>query len=271
MKGLMKTLPVLAFCCLFLLGEAFAAGAEVELLLYERNPWLTVIGSDSPLVACYTDGVMIFLDRPASGKSGRVYKSVRLGEAAQAELRSRMKALDGLQGYYELSQATDQTTTQIVFLSEGKLKHVSSYGGVPRELEQFIGFLGNLQTQAGASAVSWRPACIEVMLWPFGYAGGAALWPKEFPGLDSPATVKRGESSYSIYLPIAEEKKFRDFMKANQDDAVLIDGKKWAVAVRIPFPHEMPPGLTATETPAVPDNVPPGKSGDAKGILAQPE
>lgn len=247
MKRLGKALPGLVFCSLLLSVGTMAAGAEVELLLYKRNPWLMVIGSDSPLVAWYTDGRMIFLDHAASGRSGAVYKSVQLSETEQAEARSRMKPLDSLQRHYELSHATDQPTTQLVFRSGGNLKQVSAYGGVPAEMAAFINFLNTLQARVGARAESWRPSFFEVMLWPFDHALGEPIpWPEDFPGLDSPAMVKRGKSSYSVYLPAEDEEKLRSFIEARQGNAVLFDGKKWSVAVRIPFPHEIPAGLTAT-------------------------
>ncbi len=247
MKRLRNALPGLVFCSVLLSVGTMAAGAEVELLLYKRNPWLMVIGSDSPLVAWYTDGQMIFLDHAASGRSGAVYKSAQLSETDQAEVRSRMEALDSLQGHYELSNATDQPTTQLVFRSGGNLKQVSAYGGVPKEMAEFIDFLDAMPTRAGARLENWHPSFFEVMLWPFDHARGEPTpWPKEFPGLDSPATVKRGQSSYSIYLPAEEEEKLRNFIEARQGNAVLLDGQKWSVAVRIPFAHEIPAGLMAT-------------------------
>jgi hypothetical protein len=261
MKKLMKALSGMMFCCLILLDGAWAAGAEVELLLYRRDPWLMVIGSDSPLAACYANGLMIFLDSAASGKSGAVYKSLQLGEAERGRLQARMAALDTLQPYYELSQATDQPTTQLVFRSGGKLKQVSAYGGMPPELAQFTAFLNSLQAQAGARAADWTPPFIEIMLWPFDHARGEPTpWPKEFPGLDSPATVKRGESSYSLYLPSAQKEKFRDFIKTKQG-AVLLEGKKWSVAARVPFPHEIPAKLTAPPASPRVQNAAPGAGG----------
>ncbi|GHU35291.1 hypothetical protein AGMMS50256_30240 [Betaproteobacteria bacterium] len=257
MKGLMKALSGMVFACLSLMTGASAATPEVELLLYKRDPWLMVIGSDSPLAACYADGLMIFLDPASSsnsGQSGPGYKSVRLDAAERGELQARMKALDTLQPYYELSHATDQPTTQLVFRSGGKLRQSSAYGGVPAEMAQFIGFLGNLQMQAYARAANWKPAFLEIMLWPFEHARGEPTpWPKEFPGLDSPAAVKRGKDSYSLYQPAAREEKFRDFLKTRRG-AVLLDGKKWAVAMRVPFPHEIPKSLTAR--PADPQTAP---------------
>lgn len=246
MKKRWKTVSAPVLCCLLSSIGTPAAGAEAELLLYERNPWLMVIGSDSPLVACYTDGRMIFLDRAASGRSGAVYKSFELDETELAELRSRMKALDALQRHYELSHATDQTTTELAFRSNGNLERISAYGGVPGEMAQFIDFLDAMQTRAAARVESWRPSFIEVMLWPFEYARGQpAPWPNHFPGLDSPSAVKRRESSYSIYLPAAEMENLWIYLEAKQGNAVLLDGEKWTLDLRIPFPHEIPEGLIA--------------------------
>ncbi|MDR1708852.1 MAG: hypothetical protein LBS70_03945 [Candidatus Accumulibacter sp.] len=235
--------PIPAFLlslALLLPPGAFAALPEVEVLYYVRDPWLSVIGSDSPLAACYADGAMIFLDRAASSsESGAVYKTLRLNGAEIASLRALTQALAGRPAHTDLSRGkTDQPVTQIVFRHEGKLKQVSAAGGMTPEIARVVEFL-NFDRLAAGRAIEWRPDFVEVMFWPYEYATDATPWPAEFPGLDSPGAKKRGKDSYSVYLPAAQAEKFREFMKTKKR-AALLDGRKWAVSSRTPFPHEIP-------------------------------
>ena len=89
-------------------------------------------------------------------------------------------------------------------------------------------------------AVPWTPAYLEVMIWPYEHAvDKPAVWHKNWPDTQSSSTIKRGDS-YSIFLPYSEKREFLEFMKTRKaKGAVLINGKKWAIATRIPFPHEI--------------------------------
>ena len=89
------------------------------------------------------------------------------------------------------------------------------------------------------AATNWLPVKIELMIWPYEYAPEASIiWPKDWPGLDSQDTIKRGDG-FSIYLPATEYSRLIEFLKRrNEKGAVLIGGKKWAADVRFPFPRE---------------------------------
>jgi hypothetical protein len=77
------------------------------------------------------------------------------------------------------------------------------------------------------------------MIWPYDYAPEPSIiWPSEWPGLQSERTIRRGES-YSVYVPSADLDALRDFLRSrNERGAVEIDGAKWAVSLRTPFPGE---------------------------------
>jgi hypothetical protein len=77
------------------------------------------------------------------------------------------------------------------------------------------------------------------MIWAYDYAPDVSIhWPKDWPGIDSPSTLKRRDA-YSIFLPGAEIPRLRDFLKTQKEKgAVEIGGKKWAVSVRNAFPSE---------------------------------
>jgi hypothetical protein len=83
------------------------------------------------------------------------------------------------------------------------------------------------------------------MIWPYDYAPEPSIaWPKRWPGLDAPTTLKRAES-FSLFVPSAEFESLHAFLAGRQEKgAVEIGGKKWAASLRLPFPHEdlwMPP------------------------------
>jgi hypothetical protein len=107
---------------------------------------------------------------------------------------------------------------------------------LPENLKELHKYLTTLNFK---DAKSWEPPFVEVMIWGYDYAPDESiLWPKEWPGLKSPYTLKRGDS-FSIFLPGKEIPKLRAFLKTRkQKGAVKIDGKKWAVSIRFTFPSE---------------------------------
>src|SRR3569833_120695 len=95
------------------------------LILLERNPWMMVIGADSPSFALYEDGMVIY--RTASG-----FRSGTLDPRAKAAL---LKSLDaaGLSqeaGGYEASNSTDQPTSLLLFYGGDRPSFVSIYGNM---------------------------------------------------------------------------------------------------------------------------------------------
>ena len=63
-------------------------------------------------------------------------------------------------------------------------------------------------------------------------------WPENWPNLESESTVQRSESLYSLYLPKVN---FEDFINLisnlNEKQAVEINGKKFSISYRFPFPN----------------------------------
>ena len=88
------------------------------------------------------------------------------------------------------------------------------------------------------NARPWHPPYFEVVIWPFTYAKSSVNWPSSFAGILDPNT-RRTRNGYRLFLPIAELDQYRAFMaKIKPKQAVLLDGRKWAVSARFPFPHE---------------------------------
>jgi len=237
------------------------------LVLMEHNPWLMVIGSDAPSFALYDDGTAIFVRRAGDAKA--VLQSVRL---ERDELDDFLKSLpleelsDLQDSPYRASSATDQPTTVIHAWREGKHAAVAVYGDVrggverakreaeKKRLPEDEMLLVDMKSVPGpfAKAVErligfehprakpWLPREVEVMIWPYAYAPDESLpWPREWPGLKDPAMRRRGRGSYSLYLPASELEPLRKFLASRREkQAILIDGKKWAVSCRLPFPRE---------------------------------
>jgi hypothetical protein len=244
-------------CCSSVTSES----SVVDLILFERNPWRTVIGSDSPVFVHYSDGLTIFL-------SGKSYKSVRLSEEEGAELLSRFLSLGELKPNYSFLQGIDVTdlpAIELYFRSVGELKRVTVYGSlkmaavaagtsVPNGLIENLVYKGGaavpkalienllyLESYSHQGAIDWSPAYVELMVWPFEYAQEESIfWPEGFPDIDSFSTIKRGSSSYSIYLPYSMNQELMALLRTSkQGGALVMNGKKWAFDTRIPFPHEI--------------------------------
>jgi len=224
--------------------RAFAqdGGPRPLIVLLEANPWLMVLGSDSPSFALYEDGTAIY--RAESG-----FQWVRLGAEERAALIDRVKpeAIAAQARFYNLSPyMSDQQTTYLFVFGPGGPKTVSIYGALRKpEIRQNLpapiaDAYGVLHGFRHPRATPWLPEKVEVMIWPYEYAPEASvIWPVGWPGLKDPATVKRRDGAYSIYLPSIELPALSAFLKTRSEKgAVEIDGHKWAVSYRFPFPRE---------------------------------
>jgi hypothetical protein len=214
-------------------------------VLIETNPWLMVIGSDTPTVAIYDDGQLIYIKKEKDKSFSYFYKQL-----AREELEAVKKKmvsfgdLSKIGKYYELTDVTDQPEIKIYLNLDGNELTTTVYGLIeldedgklPESLKSLYEYLTTLDFK---DAVPWKPQYIEVMIWEYEYAPDESIhWPKEWPGLESPQAMKRGDS-YSIFLPGAELPRLLDFLGTRKPrGAVEIDGKKWAVDFRFTFPSE---------------------------------
>lgn len=234
-------------------------GPKPIAVLLQTDPWLMVIGSDTPMVTIYEDGQVLYLKREP--KKPPVILIVHLSPKALTAIIQKLIAFGDyskVKRYYDLApNITDLPETKI-YLSIGKTKLVTSVYGLmvsdthipaystfvgkqkPDDLPETIKDLHAYLTSLDfAEAKPWNPKFIEVMIWPYDYAPEESIhWPKDWPGLDSPSTLKRRDA-YSIFLPGAEIPRLRDFLTTQKEKgAVEIGGKKWAVSVRYTFPSE---------------------------------
>ncbi|HEX9171080.1 MAG TPA: hypothetical protein VF861_00295 [Telluria sp.] len=236
-------------------AEAFLPfdGPRPLAVMVETDPWLMVIGSDTPSFVLYEDGQVIYRKRSEKGTPKYLWKLLTLVElrSLQAKLISfgpyRFKG----QNRMNVAEVSDQSEAKLFLKFEGAELVTSIYGikfsdvsrdeggsktPLPSELRKLYGFLSSLEFR-GAS--EWAPKYAEVMAWDYTYAPDPSIsWPKHWPGLDSPTTFKK-KTMYSIFVPGVELKAIAAFLGTRSEKgAVEIDGKKFAVSVRPTFPSE---------------------------------
>jgi hypothetical protein len=224
------------------------AARQPVIVLVEHNPWLMVIGSDSPTFALYDDGLVIYLARTPEDR--RIYLWTTLGKESLDRLLASLpsdKSFAALRDDYAASDLTDQPTNVISRWIDGHRRSVTVYGNLRHVREArwrtppaFLKLYDSLITFSDAEARPWLPALIEVMFWPYEYAPQpSAPWPVDWPDLKSPDALRRREESWSVFLPSArfdDLKRFRENL--GQQQAVRINGRKMALAWRLPFPAE---------------------------------
>jgi hypothetical protein len=211
--------------------------------LVERDPWLMVIGSDSPSFAMYSDGTVIY-----RGSDGRTLSEVHLtAEARQSFLESlRLKELDELEATYKVSDWTDQPTNELFRWVAGRRTAISVYGPLrkddqargkaPRAYLKVFDAITHFDPEG---ARPWQPPTVEVLIWPYEYSPETPLpWPSHWPSFEQ--AVARGASGlHQIILPGRELSSVeRLISNLREKQAILLADRKWAIAFRLPFPSE---------------------------------
>lgn len=241
---------ILIFALVIMLLPLFAMAGDNPkplIVLIERNPWLMVIGSDSPSFVLYDNGTLIFLKAVESGK--REYFHVSLDNDS---LKGTVKELTPsgdflkLNDNYRLSNLTDKPTEEFIMDLADFKKKVAVYGDLRSDEKvrkntpkAIMDLFNKIIGYENKKAQKWLPPKIEVMIWPYEYAPDKSIvWPAGWPDLNDKTTKKRGDS-YSIFLDSSKFDSFIEFLKTrNEKGAVEINNKKWAVSYRFPFPSE---------------------------------
>lgn len=215
------------------------------IVLIETNPWLMVIGSDVPTIAIYESGNVVY---KKADKNAMKYYSVTLDSTEIMDLVYSLGITENIfemEEFVRASTSTDQPTNKLILnFYEPILKEV--YGSLrddkearEKTPEEFLTVYDNLIKYDNEKVKVWLPDNIEVMLSDYSHSPDKPRkWPKNWPNLKSESTVQRSESLYSIYLP---KEHFKEFIKLtnglNEKQAVEINGKKFSVSYRLPFPN----------------------------------
>lgn len=217
------------------LAQAPASNAKPVIVYIETNPWLMVIGSDSPQFALYDDGTVIF--RTSEG-----YRHTELSAEQRTEIEAAIN-LEGIHHYLEYSRASDQPSSYLFDFRSNQA--VMAYGAVSRrhsistENDPLLPMINLLRGFRQDDAEPWFPAFIEVMIWPYEYAPEESIiWPSDWPGIDDARTEERGDA-FSLFFPSARREELFAFLETRRErGAIEIGGRKWAASLRYPFPGE---------------------------------
>ena len=234
-----KTIIALVTLC-SLAQHSFADANDPVFALIEYEHWATVIGSDSPTLALYEDGTVIFLRKETDNSYAFYTCNINSNHSIMAKVNFKSK--QDLKEAYSLSDSTCQNDT-VFFWRD---KKISVYGDIlnspfwktcPKELKNL---LQEIKSFDCPTAKKWLPEKIEVMFWPYEYAPEESIiWPKDWHDLESESTIKRSKDSYSVYVQSELYPEVIDFLKSrNKKGAVLINGNKMSASIRLPFPKE---------------------------------
>ena len=232
-------------------------GPKPIAVFIQTNPWARVINADTPRVAIYENGDLIFA---RSVDDRRVYHHVWLNQSVMEKVHKRIKLvleLNELKPRYDLKPYVTDQPEAMFYLRDGKREVATRVYGLaagtdlsPRrefasgarpiippdellELYRWFCRVGNRNNK------EWIPKYVEVILWDYSHASEASLvWPDEWPSLDSDRAVKRG-NSYSIFLDGSMLPKVRDFLERRKEGVAIEIGGKWMSAeYRLTFPRE---------------------------------
>jgi hypothetical protein len=257
---------IIAFLTLLLSASGVSAlgidpfnGPEPIAVMIQTNPWLMVIGSDNPMIAIYSDGQVIQLNQEK--ENAPLYVQAQLTEQQLEEVKRKILSFGDYskinKSYNLAPNVSDLPETKIFLNFRGAKLGTSIYGlmvldtkilgfsslpgqdkpdTLPENLKNLHDYLANLKFD---SSKEWIPKFVEVMIWPYENAPDESIhWPKDWPGLDSPNTLKRHDR-YSIFLPGAMIEQLGKFLLTRKEKgAVEIGNKKWAVSIRYAFPGE---------------------------------
>jgi len=258
MKHFITLLLSLASLSLFSAEFDPFAGPKPAAVLIQSDPWAMVMGADTPRVAAYEDGTVIFLKKSGNSAS---YHQKDLSATELSDLKKRLTPtvdLKDLKHFYSLQPHVTDQPEALFYIRDGERELTTRVYGlkaastklpaytvlsekrkpdtVPEQLIELHKFLCAIDYP---DSKEWTPRYLEVMIWPYDDAPEASItWPEDWPGLDSKRSLKRGDS-YSIFLDGGLLPELQKFMRTRKEKgAVEIGGKEWAVSFRAVFPGE---------------------------------
>ena len=223
------------------IAAARASGTPYPIIvMLSANPRLSVVGSDSPTFALYSDGTAIFQTKDA-------FHSARLSRDEQDEIIRVFESPDlvALAGGYEASDSTDQPDNSLLFYGSKTPLYISVYGHLhDKEVraklpKTVVAAFDRLRDFQPSNTQAWLPSKVEVMAWPYENAPDRSIiWPERWPDFKATSTRKRGDS-YSIFVASTELPALEKFLASRSErGAVEINGKRLSTSIRLPFPHE---------------------------------
>lgn len=225
--------------------QSTQAYGQPLLVLTEINPHIPIPGSDVPSFALYDTGHIIYKQERKG--SARYYQT----QLAQEQLQELIASFGITNEILELPaahaapKAAGQPATElyisfdttVVKLVHGDLrKDEKARKAAPAA---FIRVFDKLTDYSDEQATEWLPEKIEVLFTDNLKSAKKPLqWPENWPNLKSSDTVWRSEKLYSVYLDKEHYAEFIKFLgQLENKQAVEVNGKKFSVSYRLPFPN----------------------------------
>jgi hypothetical protein len=206
-------------------------------MLEERNPWLTVVGSDEPLLVVYDDGLVLH-QRDGS----MIEAHVPPAEVAALAHDLVAAGFDALASRYDCSQGTDQPTTTMLVRDGTRWKSTAARGVArshPAAMPPPSAFVSAYEKTMAYEPPGkpWVPEEIEIMLWP-SYATSADPWPAGVPAPPKGIAAPAG-GIYAHYVAGKHEAAMRAFLAGPpRRTDVALDDHVWSIGIRRCLPAE---------------------------------
>lgn len=244
-----RLLALLVLAVVQPLAAAAAERAQPLVVLIEYlSPVVAAFPRDAPIFALYADGTVIFT-APAGSTAlfDTPFVATRLTPEGQQKLLAVLApdSLLALKDTYEGSQRTDQPWNTLHVWVDGVHKDVSVYGEVRTSLgvraKVPAALLRTLDAifRFDAPGRPWLPELIEVLLRQEDYSTSTVgVWPEYWP--DPSGGQETGSAGERLLLLSGVElARVHAFVAAlDYGPAIEIDGRKWMLNFRLPFPGE---------------------------------
>ncbi|HVB02324.1 MAG TPA: hypothetical protein VNE41_01270 [Chitinophagaceae bacterium] len=219
---------------------------EPLVVLQETRPMVNQANVDDPLFVIYSTGQVIYQH---TSDQNPVFYQEKLSKAQTQQLIFDLDLTDTLMTMPDQIMA-DTARGEPIFqliLNFDTVKSIEVYGNlrdssaksrskVPQVL---LSALDHIFRYGNEKDTVWIPDQFEVILTLDDDAEWAPVgWPGTWPQLNDPAVIKRSPDLYSIFMNRQLYKSFLIYLhqlKPGQDTE--LDGKRFSVSWRFPFPH----------------------------------
>jgi hypothetical protein len=214
------------------------------IVFIETDPWLMVIGSDTPSFVLYDSGHL-------------VYKYIEKNEAQHRYLKLTNNEMDDFIKFLNISDEVydmdefiniykDDYVTDypynILYLNMDIKKRIVVYGDLRKYIgenvpKSFLEIYNKIINYRNIFAIEWFPPKIEIMFSEWSGAKNIRKWIEGYPDLKSDASWQHGKI-YSVYLDIEKYSEFIDYYNLvyKNNEAVEINDKTMVLRYRLPFP-----------------------------------
>ncbi|MDR0829878.1 MAG: hypothetical protein LBN95_07185 [Prevotellaceae bacterium] len=213
------------------------------LVLIESNPQTKQAASlDPPTFALYPNGQIIY--KKKIDNQVKFFELITNKDDAERILLSIFYKVDFKDEDYSVGNNSEQPRN-IMFVNFDKVDEYQVYGDLRNSSEarnnapkNFLKAFDRIIKFSNKKSVEWLPEKFEVVatecpMQSSNYVNWATAW----GSLDDKNTIMRNDKTYSIFVDKRHFGDFFDFFQKLKDRQVEIDGKRFFVYYRFPFPN----------------------------------